>query len=347
MLPLVSIIIPFYNEERLLARAITSALAQTYKNIELILVNDGSTDASQAVATGYLSRNPAIILVNNTHNSLGHARNSGVRKASGTYITFLDSDDELEPDAVGVMVSALESASADAVICAFGMYDDKGRLLKITRPHITKPVIGAADAAIAVNRQQLSRVAWAKLFKADIARGIAFPEGLWFEDGPYLMHYLYRCTLPVALIPIPVVRQYCRPDSITRQLMSPKRIRDTYRVFELELELSTHFAACRDVTQQVFAYYQRALLDNLVLLHMDRGQLAAREEAEKTFTEVFTGFLQHKRRQRPRSGPRTLWDSWLMQLPARIGWPLFYRVFPLLKKRLFREVAAVRAVQAG
>ncbi len=104
---LVSIIIPVYNAEKHLAQAITSALAQTWLRIEVIVVNDGSSDGSLAVAKSF-NRNE-LIIIDQPNSGASAARNAGLRKATGDWIQFLDADDFLHPDKIKTQLSLLTS----------------------------------------------------------------------------------------------------------------------------------------------------------------------------------------------------------------------------------------------
>ena len=104
---LVSIIIPFYNEEQYLSKAIDSAIAQSYIPTEIVLVDDGSTDESLAIARQYMDNHNNIQLVSVKNKGLGNARNVGMSVAKGVYLTFLDSDDQLCTTAVEVWVKKI------------------------------------------------------------------------------------------------------------------------------------------------------------------------------------------------------------------------------------------------
>ena len=109
----ISVIIPVYNVEKYLERCVESVMKQIYKNIEVILVNDGSTDGSFAVAEGLKNKYPQIIIVNKENGGLSSARNAGVKASSGAYIAFLDSDDWVTPDCYEYMLNLAVANKAD------------------------------------------------------------------------------------------------------------------------------------------------------------------------------------------------------------------------------------------
>lgn len=113
--PLVSVVVPVYNAERYLERCVNSALSQTLKDIELILVDDGSTDGSAAMCDAYAAKDDRVIVLHERNGGPSPARNNGIAAAQGTYLYFLDSDDWLEPDGMERLVKLMETHSVDFV----------------------------------------------------------------------------------------------------------------------------------------------------------------------------------------------------------------------------------------
>ena len=116
---LISIIVPVYNSEEYLKQCIDSILRQTYKNIEIILVNDGSQDKSEDICREYLDCDNRVVYVKQSNNGVSSARNQGIKKASGKYIAFVDSDDCLTEDAIEILYTAQTKCNADLVIAAY------------------------------------------------------------------------------------------------------------------------------------------------------------------------------------------------------------------------------------
>ena len=118
----VSIIIPVYNAEKYIEDSINSVLCQTYSNIEIIVVNDGSTDKSQEICDKLMQKDDRIVLVNKINEGAGKARLTGIKRARGNYICFLDADDIMEPYFVERMFAALEHNDADLVECGYCIF---------------------------------------------------------------------------------------------------------------------------------------------------------------------------------------------------------------------------------
>lgn len=119
----VSVIVPVYNSEKFLCRCIDSILNQTYRNIELILVNDGSTDKSGDICNNYADRDPRVHVLHQANKGVSAARNSGIYHASGNYLQFVDSDDFIDCNMTDTLVEAIEKNSASLVICGYKRVD--------------------------------------------------------------------------------------------------------------------------------------------------------------------------------------------------------------------------------
>ena len=119
---MISIIVPVYQAEKTIKRCIESVLCQTYRNLELILIDDGSTDMSGKICDEYAKKDNRIIVVHIENSEVSNARNVGLKKASGKYIEFLDSDDSLDKNACEILVNSIVESGAELVICGHKIY---------------------------------------------------------------------------------------------------------------------------------------------------------------------------------------------------------------------------------
>lgn len=122
--PLVSVVIPVYNAEKTLSSCLESVMNQTYANLEIIVVNDGSTDNSRTIIEDYAIEDSRIVVFEKENAGLVQARKSGIDIASGKYIQYLDSDDTLHEDAVSLLVDKAEKTQADIVVAPFVFCND-------------------------------------------------------------------------------------------------------------------------------------------------------------------------------------------------------------------------------
>lgn len=122
--PLISIIIPIYNVEKFLSECLDSVQAQTYRNLEIICINDGSPDNSTNIVLEYQNYDPRITLINKENGGLSDARNVGIERAKGEYIFFLDSDDLLDPSCIEFLLVLAKKTSSQISSCEFGLFTD-------------------------------------------------------------------------------------------------------------------------------------------------------------------------------------------------------------------------------
>lgn len=119
----ISVIIPVYRVEQYLARCLDSVIHNTYRNIEIICVNDGSPDNSLQILNAYAERDSRIVVVSQKNGGLSSARNTGIRYATGEYVTFIDSDDWIHPNFFEILIDSIRTEMADVAICGFNQVE--------------------------------------------------------------------------------------------------------------------------------------------------------------------------------------------------------------------------------
>ena len=192
MMPAVSIIIPVYNTEKYLRECLDSVLAQTMTDIEVLCVDDGSTDSSPEILNEYAAKDPRVTVINSeTNKGLGGARNLGLPHATGKYLLFLDSDDIFKPQIVEKTYARAEETNAD--ICVFGgeeYYENTGE--RRPMPWLCRSDLCPETVFSAKDRPNdifciSSPSACNKLFRREFinAEGIVFPNMRTCEDGPF------------------------------------------------------------------------------------------------------------------------------------------------------------------
>lgn len=189
---MISIILNVYNGEKYLAHCIQSVLRQTYKDFELLIINDGSTDTTQTIAESFQAKDTRIIVYNTENKGISGSRHYGLRKVSGEYLIFIDCDDYIEPTFLEKLYSALITRSADMAICEYyEEYQDYQKHIHIQEQtqveDYTKDLI----------RGRTWNVVWNKLIKTSIVRQyqITFPIGIrYWEDVPFSVCYSLYCN---------------------------------------------------------------------------------------------------------------------------------------------------------
>lgn len=186
-MPKISVIVPVYNVDHYLEQCLESIINQTFKDIEIICVNDGSTDNSEKILNEYKTKDNRIKIINQTNQGLSAARNTGIKYAQGEYVSFIDSDDYIDIHLYETLVSHLpaEMICFNAEAFGDGYIENKlNKNLKCKQNGLHK----ISDKLIF----KTNVYAWNKLFKLDIIRkfNIEFPTGLYFEDFVFLWDYM-------------------------------------------------------------------------------------------------------------------------------------------------------------
>ena len=209
----ISIVVPVYNVEKYLSRCIESLLAQTYKNFEIILVDDGSTDNSGELCNQYEREHKVIRVIHKENGGLSDARNCGMNDARGSYITFVDSDDYIHPLYLELLVKGIQKG-ADFSVCDFTeVYDGKG-IKSVASDGVDISIINAKNGLIEILYQKFHDVAaWGILLPLSLARRYPFPKGRLFEDL-YTTYQYYFDVQMVAFVRVPLYYYFQRADSI-------------------------------------------------------------------------------------------------------------------------------------
>jgi CDP-glycerol glycerophosphotransferase len=276
----VSVVVPIYNVAAYLDACLESLAAQTLRNLEVVMVDDGSTDESPQIAERYAAADERFKLVRQENAGLGAARNMGADHATGEFIAFVDSDDTVTPNAYELLLSTLDETGSDFASgnalrrMAFGTTPvaflsqafERTRL----RTHITRfPPL------------RVDRTAWNKLFRRSFwdEHGFRFPEGVLYEDIPVTLpaHYVAR-SVDIREEPVYLWRQREGSDrSITQKRTEPKALRDRVAA----VDHVSRFLAARGMI------VSKALYDRSVLRHDLRYFLAVLPSVGDGYRELF------------------------------------------------------------
>ena len=235
MTELVSIIIPIYKVEKYLQRCVDSILKQSYRNLEIILVDDGSPDKCGEICDKYAQTDSRIIVVHKKNGGLSSARNAGLDICKGDFIMFVDSDDWVEPN---FCEAALQLALTKKVDCvAFGYYEYQNN--KRTPFHTNQPrIIGAEEAITHLIRidEVIFNLAWNKIYHRRLFNNLRYPVGRLFEDqGTTYKAFILAEKIYVSDL---VLYHYDRRgDSITGSKNIPRFVNDKFDSWSERLEI--------------------------------------------------------------------------------------------------------------
>lgn len=220
---LVSIVVPVYNVSAFLDRCVQSIVNQNYTNLEIILVDDGSTDQSGDKCDQWGKKDSRIVIYHKENGGLSDARNFGIKKSSGQYIAFIDSDDYVLPNYVEMLVSILIDKEADISITDFFVTRNKEYMGKETR--FLKTYIYNAKDAIEVMCYQkyFGPSACGKLYRRECFENIQFPVGTLYEDIA-VMYKIFAMAKKIVYSPIKTYAYYKRSGSIVNGCFSVKKM---------------------------------------------------------------------------------------------------------------------------
>ncbi len=214
---MISIVLPIYNVEQYLERCLESVIHQTYKNLEIICINDGSTDSSLEICKAYAQKDRRIVIVDQENKGLAAVRNKGIELAKGDYLSFIDSDDYVDPCYIEKLYESLIEKQADIVV-ANVRYEQEGKesYCLLREKYDPKHVMNKHEAMCDYLSAQggIGNYIVNKLYVKEMFEGIHFPENKLFEDA-YTMFKILNNADRVYMKP-DVYYHYClRDDSIT------------------------------------------------------------------------------------------------------------------------------------
>lgn len=221
----ISVIVPIYNIQNWLNKCLASILNQTFKDFEVILVDDGSTDNSDKICEKFIKKDKRFKYFLKKNGGLSDARNYGLNEAKGKYVVFVDGDDFLQKDYLQTLYTNITNHSADVAMCNCNIVDDEGEKIAM----VPLPVTGLINGRRFLNcvfyeRAGLSyTVVWNKIFKKDIFSTIRFSKGKLYEDE-FINPKLYWNLERIFVFDRPLYNYVQRQSSIINSSLNRKKV---------------------------------------------------------------------------------------------------------------------------
>lgn len=236
---IISVVIPIYNVEKYLRQCVDSIIRQTYKNLEIILVDDGSPDGCPDICDQYALEDERIKVIHKTNGGLSDARNAALEIASGEWIVFVDSDDTVEPTFIETLLDTALKNEADIACCSYyKMYPDGAKAAASKR--LDKAIFTGIEAVrdIFTAGTLCEHMAWNKIYKTALFKdnAIKYPVGKIHEDN-FTTYKLFYFANKVAFVNRPLYNYLQRPDSIMGRKFDRRRL----DVFEMVDECKAFF----------------------------------------------------------------------------------------------------------
>jgi len=326
--PLISVLIPVYQTEEYLARCVDSVLAQTYPNVEIVLVDDGSTDNSPKVAARYAKR-PDVRFYQEKHHGVSYVRQRLIERAKGEYFFFLDSDDTIDPQTLEILYGLMAEHQADMVQCNMKkVWQNPEKAVDYCDGRIETYPKGVVVEKFCCWAAGLLRcMLAAKLYKREVFQGIHFPEGKIHEDE-FTMHRILANCGSVVCTGLPLYRYFYNPGSITKRAFS-------YARYDRLAAAEDRYALCRELglsfaADMVCYYYLLQAVEMYRLTYTELGESDThlpwlKEQCQKAIAFLLaTSYFTKEQRE--------LMTKWLDDLTAG-ELPNFGRVAAEISKR--------------
>lgn len=219
---LVTVVVPVYKVEKYIDKCVESILNQTYSNLEIILVDDGSPDNCGKICDNYIKKDVRIKVVHKENGGLSDARNAGIDIARGKYITFVDSDDYIDSEYVELLYKTIKKDKSDMAISSHKVIYENGTILKKA----------TEEESVLKPKEVLKRIlygdgidlsAWAKLYKIELFGEIRYPKGRLFEDAATTYKLVDKCK-KISIISKSTYNYIIRKNSITNVNFSEKKM---------------------------------------------------------------------------------------------------------------------------
>jgi glycosyltransferase involved in cell wall biosynthesis len=275
----VSIVVPIYKVERYLRRCVDSLLNQTYSNIEIILVDDGSPDNCGKIADQYAKKDPRVKVVHKKNGGLSDARNYGMQYVTGEFTLFVDSDDWLDYQMIQNMVTISVECKADAVQSAFYYaYDDYLLFDNRYGSKDDSPIVLGNKLLMSelIINERVKNFAWGKLYKTELIREIPFKKGVLFEDVFWTHQVMHRIKKYV-IQHQPMYYYYQRSDSIvanytTRNLDIIKGLKERHSFIQEQYQELTN-QSYKEILKACLIHYNLLLINR----QKDHGGMCKKE----------------------------------------------------------------------
>lgn len=222
--PLISVIVPVYNVENYLPDCITSIKNQTYKNIEVLLIDDGSTDSSGMICEKATQDDKRFKIFHKENGGISDARNYGINKANGSWITFIDSDDYISKDYIEYLLNLVLKNNSKISAAAHTITFESGKKIYKGFGNTSEKNLSQKEALSHILLDDgLDLSSWSKLYSIDLFKEIRFPKGLLFEDTATTYKLLFLCD-NIICGGKSIYNYRIRANSITTQGSFPKKV---------------------------------------------------------------------------------------------------------------------------
>ena len=283
---LISVIIPVYRVEKYLDECVKSVVRQTYKNLEIILIDDGSTDACPSICDKWAELDNRIKVIHKLNGGLSDARNAGINIAKGEYITFVDSDDYISGDYIEQMYSRITS-DIDIVCAGYIRVTDNGKIIE--NCHGTNTILTKNEAMRElVENGLIATTAWGKLYRKKLFSELRFDYGKYHEDI-YIMHEILHRVRKVIVSEMGLYYYRVNDQSITGVKFNPKHQDAVYSQLKRLNFIKASYPELINIQKKVVVWH--ACDNNLKILKSLKGNETFFRENNIIIRKYFKEFI--------------------------------------------------------
>lgn len=327
MIEPISVIVPIYNSEKWIRECCESVLSQSYDNIELILVNDGSSDSSGEIIDKIALSDERVKVINIEHSGVSVARNAGLDVSAGKYVAFLDCDDTLQSDALDSMYSILKESKADVAVCSKAEFSSDGyrAVREFPLPYEVWQDTDGLKALLEDHPATYS--VWGKLYKKELIDDIRFAVGRQAHEDSF---FVFECMLkrPTVVVTNTVAVNYRLHDDSLSHRNNMDKIDDIiYLAHEKKLAVESLFPEYSNIAENAIV---KANMSALGLLLRMRGKAVKIREREiiKTITALKQYYIPVSKKERK--------FFFVVRYHLYFGFKFFFGLFRKIKRGLVK-----------
>ncbi len=290
---LVSVIVPVYRSEIYLDKCVSSITAQTYRNLEIILVDDGSPDNSGKMCDSWAKKDSRIKVIHKTNGGLSSARNVGIDAAGGDYLGFVDSDDLIAPDLFEKVMGFFDSHEPEIVVFNSNRVKENGEIYAHTE-NIREGMLSGEEAVVELLRGNINNYAVNKVYKKEIFLGIRFPEGRLWEDMATTYKLFFKAKR-IYCYPEGLYFYLTRADSISKNI-SEKALGHIFLArYEFHMAVAERLPSAVEYSLPLAALSARRLYDRSLWKEVDSETLALAKEFLEQNKETVLGTIKDRK----------------------------------------------------
>ena len=322
----ITIIVPVYNVEQYLPSCVDSIINQTYTNLEILLIDDGSQDRCDEICDEYARKDGRIRVFHTENHGLSAARNLGLHEAKGEYIGFVDSDDWIEPDMYEVLLGKMRATGADICVCGYWSEGESSTI----QFHYPDAPYSRKESLTALIHGKIGNYTWNKLYRRGVFEGVSFPVGRYYEDVDTLCEVLSNSNA-VAVLDTLKYHYRQRADSITNS-HGGKNLFDYADAYLARLNY------LKEQQPQVYAEHKEEILKSVAIafFRVWRWWYGCTDEEKEQYADKLDEYVLFSREHFPVLGLKT-WPLCLrlstifIRSKLRIGFAFLYYLNQLFR----------------